>query len=342
MKIEVTASDHELSTTHKFQIEISPSSRPTVDLLEPLDGTRLSARGPILKWAGWDDEGDDLTYSVYLSETKAFVTAMKDTTLIISDYPGTDIALNDLTFGKVYYWLVIPNDGCSDGECGSGPMSFTLNSPPEVTTPESEQILPGERYRILIKATDRDEVDKGDLRFEMVEGPYGMQLDPRTGLLSWTPKSDQTLMYRVTINVTDGVDTTQVSYVLEVLESGNEGSSSMLYVILAAAAVVIIAISALLTFMKLRKGRNGTGDGKIVEEQVIGPEEEEVKEIQCDVALTPAEAHAHLGKGSRQTTYEELYGAPQLEAPDEDVSAYALRESIRDQIHELETMGTEE
>jgi len=342
MKVEVTASDHELSTTHKFQIEITPSSRPTVDLLEPLDGTRLSARGPILKWSGSDEEGDELTYSVYLSETQAFVTAMKDTTLIICDYPGTEIELNDLKFGRVYYWLVIPNDGCSDGDCGSGPLSFTLNSPPEVTPPESEQIVPGERYRILIKATDRDEQDKANLRFELVDGPSGMQVDPNSGLVTWTPRRDQDLMYRVIINVTDSVDTTQVSYILEVLESGEEGSNNLLYAIIGVVAFLLVGIFALFLFMKRRKQIGGQNIGPVPEEQIIGPEEEEVKEVQCDVALTPSEAHAHLGKGSRQVTYEELYGAPQVEAPEEDVSAYDLRESIRQQIHELESIGTEE
>ncbi len=46
--------------------------------------------------------------------------------------------------------------------------------------------------------------DADSLRYQLVGGPEGMSIDPLTGLITWTPASDQTGSYQVVVQVTDG------------------------------------------------------------------------------------------------------------------------------------------
>lgn len=82
---------------------------------------------------------------------------------------------------------VTPHDGKEDGLVFNTPDWTVGNAPPSfVSTPP--QTLQGEIYRYQVQADDPD----GDpLSYELEAGPRGMQIDPRSGLLSWTfAKSD--------------------------------------------------------------------------------------------------------------------------------------------------------
>ena len=90
--------------------------------------------------------------------------------------------------------------------------------------------------------------------------------------------------------------------------------------------------------LRLRKSRKEDGSkGSEPEEQIIGAvEEEEVPQVKCDVALSPTEAHAHLGKGSKSVSYEDLYGSPSPKKEDAGMTTRELKDFIHDQINELE------
>lgn len=76
---------------------------------------------------------------------------------------------------------ITPHDGKEDGPVFHTPGWTVGNAPPSfVSTPPIT--LQGKIYRYQVEANDPD----GDsLSYELEAGPRGMQIDPRSGLLSW-------------------------------------------------------------------------------------------------------------------------------------------------------------
>lgn len=107
----------------------------------------------------------------------------------------------------------------SDGEdysavAQSGAAEIANASPDFVSTPPP--LGRSGRYRYEAEAEDPD----GDrrLKFELVTGPEGMEVDPLSGVVSWTPTPEQTGRHTIEIAVEDGHDgrTTQ-SWILPVV-----------------------------------------------------------------------------------------------------------------------------
>lgn len=339
MEVTIVVEDHELSAEHNFNIEIIPSTPPNTKITSPEDGSKVSPFDLTLSWNGFDLEEDPLVYSIYIGETRAMVDSLKDDTLLISGLLESSMELNDLEPGKTYYWTVIPNDGCSDGSCSSGVNSFKLNKPPEVELPDLQEVLVGEKFRLLIKATDDDQEDWNRLIFSLQKAPDGMTIDEGSGVVVWNPLKGQEQMHQVIVNVTDGTDVMEVTFTIEVLPV-QESESVGLLTILIPSVIVMMAIAVILAFLIRKSGKVDKDDQETpVEEQIIGGVEEEEDEpsVKCDVALSPKEAHAHLGKGSKQVSYEDLYGMPTPNAEDGPApTARELRDQIRNEIKDLE------
>ena len=89
-------------------------------------------------------------------------------------------------------------------EAGPAKTSTTLtvgNAPPVFTSSPGD--FTGETtLRSQLRAEDPD----GDrrLRFALVTGPTGLELDPVTGAIEWTPEPDQAGSHRVEVTVDDG------------------------------------------------------------------------------------------------------------------------------------------
>jgi hypothetical protein len=91
-----------------------------------------------------------------------------------------------------------------DGEESSEPLRsapFTVvNAPPQITsTPGAFDEDGTFRYAILADDPDGDHI----LRYQLVEGPDGMEIDVVSGELTWTPTPDQAGSHPVTVEVGD-------------------------------------------------------------------------------------------------------------------------------------------
>ncbi|HMA10451.1 MAG TPA: Ig-like domain-containing protein, partial [Steroidobacteraceae bacterium] len=74
------------------------------------------------------------------------------------------------------------------------------NSPPGITSTPPTSATAGSLYRYAVTASDPD----GDaLSFSLDAGPAGMTIDAPTGLVEWTPGSDQVGTHAVIVRVTD-------------------------------------------------------------------------------------------------------------------------------------------
>jgi len=348
MKVALTVSDGSLSAKGSFEIEVLPSTRPNTILAAPQDGGKVSAKLLSLEWSGSDLENDPLTYDVYLGDTKAFVSALKEETLYAEMITEGSLEVHDLMEGRTYYWTVIPNDGCLDGTCNSGIRSFRLNTAPVVDVPELQTIEAGSSFRFVIKAEDGDPEDKIDLGYSLLEGPLGMTIGEDTGVISWEPEADQVMMHKIVIGVSDGIDVTEMTFTIEVVDAGKEGGSK-LPLIAGACAIVLLVVVSFAVVLVLMKGRRNarTKEEREIERPFDVDDDDDVKDdegsdnrFKCDVPLTPAEAHAKLGKGSRAVSYEDLYGVPR---PKEErgMDAVELKNYIHDQIEEMEMIPEE-
>jgi len=320
-----------------FQLEVLPSAKPSVKLISPETNHIVSAKNLTLVWLGMDEEDDELRYDIYISRIQAHIMSLKDDALILTGINGSSTTLSGLQTGMEYYWTVIPYDGCSYGHCEDGARRFYLNSPPEVISLDFKEIRIGEELWIVIKATDKDLPQGQYLSFQLVEGPAGMNVTLKGGILTWEPDKEQTMMHLVTVSVTDGTDTTEMTFTINVLPGSIEKGWSGLPLILGVVITVLVlcsGIGAVLFFRKKKKEH----DKEEPEEQVIGnfEDEEKVPGTKCDVSLSVQEAHAQLGRGSKKVSYEELYGTPAPKKDEEEMDSMQLKEFIGQQIKELE------
>jgi hypothetical protein len=117
LKVKITLTDGEYQDVHEFDLNVIPSTPPISSLESPEDGVKISKDLALLSWSGFDVEGDEISYDIYIGETKAFVESLKEETLYLEGFTGTETGLEGLDTGKTYFWIVIPHDGCSYGTC---------------------------------------------------------------------------------------------------------------------------------------------------------------------------------------------------------------------------------
>lgn len=84
--------------------------------------------------------------------------------------------------GDTIYAVVTPVDS-SEGEARISKPILVANRSPKISSIPPEEIKEGQ-YVYQVSANDPDD---DPLRFQLVEGPPGMTLDPASGLLTWKP-----------------------------------------------------------------------------------------------------------------------------------------------------------
>ncbi|MGA1819766.1 MAG: putative Ig domain-containing protein, partial [Thermoplasmatota archaeon] len=341
-RIEVTAgvSDGEFVIREKFTVTVKLTEPPVTTLLYPPDEKKIGMIDPVLHWDGYDEDGDTITYDVYLSDNKAFVVVQKEETLLCREYSGDSIDVSGLEPGKLYYWTVVPFDGGLHGTCQSGVFSFKMNCPPQVEDVKFIDAKVGEELKYRFACSDNDPEDVNALNFKCVLGPSGLTVGEATGVLRWIPGKDQAGEHMVVVNVTDGLDTVTMKFTIDVesSESGIGGNAVVAGSMIGGSVMVSVSLIALVVVIIRRKGKGkDIHETEVTEETIIGEVEVEgVKKVRCDVAITPTEAHANLGRGSKPVTYEELYGKREHKEEEEGLTTRELKEFIHSQIDELE------
>ncbi len=338
LNVDVSVNDGEVVKHHKFILTVVPSTPSTVTLGSPGDGTKVSPITLVLEWEGKDEEGDDLTYDIYLSDNEPFVSSLNDEVKIIGDWEGESFIPYVLEPGRTYYWTVIPNDGCSNGKCLNGRFSFKVNEMPEIEKVRSQSAVVGDAFELLVMVDDGD--DNG-LRYSLDAAPDGMTIDADLGFIDWVPMEDQEGDHKVIVNVTDGIDFVQMSFLIEVERSGPSVASMV--GIIGAAVMALVLISLCVGFLVWKKGRSpAKEEGEITMDDVDWGEDDEVEDVSsglCAVATTVDQAHRRTGK-QQDLSYEDLYGSP---APkeEEELTTRQLKEFISGQIRELEGSAEE-
>ncbi len=214
LKVNVTVSDGKESIWRSFNITLKKHS-PSTTLVSPLNNTRIGTSVSLLKWSGKDEWNEPLSYDVYLGEVLSDVLGHQASTLKASGLSATDFNATGLVLGKTYYWTVVPTDGL----CLSGYFKFlaTVNHPPVLDALTDRTAAAGQKFGLTIKGSDPDPGDSANLTFSLgPSAPDGLSLDPKSGKISWTPRSDQVGKHKVTVRLSDGKETVEGSFYITV------------------------------------------------------------------------------------------------------------------------------
>ncbi|MGA1793445.1 MAG: putative Ig domain-containing protein [Thermoplasmatota archaeon] len=321
LEVKVSVLDGYVYVNRTFTITVLPTDPPSVELTGPANSMRTSSIATVLEWEGTDPEDEPISYDVYVHQTEAFVIGLREEALHASDHIGDNITVTGLEPGRTYFWTVIPNDGCSDGACTSGVLSFRVNYKPTFKTVEDQKVSAGTDFKYKISCTDQDAEDIPNLRYSLKEAPTGMTISEETGMIRWTPRDDQVMLHTVTVEVSDGIESNTITFEIEVAEGESSTTSLLLIILIAVIAIILVALGI---FLVLRVKKNM--DAKALEK---GEEER--------AALEKEREEEYL-------SYEQLYGvpAPSEEEVEEEITTAELKEAIHEQIERLEQMDTSE
>jgi len=110
--------------------------------------------------------------------------------------------------GDAIHVEVTPHDGKTAGATAASGQIRIENAAPNITsTPPSS--MAGGVYRYVVEANDPE--GGGALRYDLLQKPEGMKIDPFSGELTWRPTAGQAGTHTIEIAVTDsaGARTTQ-------------------------------------------------------------------------------------------------------------------------------------
>jgi hypothetical protein len=141
-----------------------------------------------------------------------------------TDETGDSFPAARLKRGDRLNLRVVVSDGDERSPAAESGEISVANAAPEILSKPPRLDASGV-FRYALEAKDPD----GDrsLRFELVEGPSGMNLDPMSGELVWTPELDQAGRHRIEVAVDDrhGGRSTQVFILPIVVKSEEPGAS---------------------------------------------------------------------------------------------------------------------
>jgi hypothetical protein len=93
-----------------------------------------------------------------------------------------------------------PPTDSTRGILGTSNTISVVNSPPMIEPVHASNLLEGGRYETTIVAKDPD----GDsVSFALEQGPEGMTLDPKSGLLRWVPPKEMRQPVHIVIAASD-------------------------------------------------------------------------------------------------------------------------------------------
>ncbi len=326
------------------------NSPPETTLISPKDEAVVSNHGLVLRCSGTDAELDTIEYHFYISMEIGDLENLTEKAHFIgtSSFPPQDIQP-----GVTYYWTVIGKDDYEFGECLNGIYRFTVNIPPEFDTIEDQEVDAGSDLVVDINGSDDD---GDDLEFTILDGPSGLVIVPTTGIISWTTKVEDIGQYTVKVQISDGLDINNVSFIIDVKEAtviddedGDKDESSSVPIVIAVIAVVIILIIiVLIIFLLMRKKKEGEPEEQIPDEENQGdiPDYflgEGETALQEDLYTDP------LADGRKNAVEEDHSGdsyesiVPEALSEEEDLSRVASFESNEEPVSsgEISSSGSE-
>jgi YD repeat-containing protein len=141
-----------------------------------------------------DPNGDPLAWSLAAGPEGA---AIDQAAGLVTWNPGP----GDLGTQAVALWVGDGRGGCSEQRYVLSVIAPPPNRPPVLTSTPVTEARIGVLYFYQVDAADPD---NDVLSWSLVNRPPGMQIDSATGLINWTPATEQLGVQSVTVQVDDG------------------------------------------------------------------------------------------------------------------------------------------
>jgi hypothetical protein len=258
LSITLKATDGIYPIFTSFNISVLENIRPNVFLLLPSDGSIASHSNTVFEWEGYDEFNDPLTYDVYLHQKESFVSLLREDALFLKGTDLEEISTDGLEIGATYYWTVKPHDGLNYGECLDGIFSFIVNTPPVIVPIDDQVVSAGDSLVLDLKGTDIDMGDYERFQFNLGSAPRGLLMDDSRDIITWTPTKFQLGIHEVQIILTDGRDSSNITFEIEVVEAIQESESELgnaLYMTSMVAIIVIVIIFVILMMIVRKRKR---------------------------------------------------------------------------------------
>jgi predicted transcriptional regulator len=241
-EIEVSVTDGEVTIKTNFNLLVNANIRPTVQILAPEDKGYVSSRGTELKWLGLDTQIEPLSYDVYFSTEREHVVSHQESVKVITNTYNPSYFIEDLFEGGIYFLTVIPFDGLNYGECLDGIITIYVNSPPAFPDISNQKATENIKFQIDMNANDPNIKDMTSLIYSLETAPDGMSIEPGTGIITWNPTKDQVGKHTVKVIVSDGLDTVNTTFEIEVFENEVENKLSRQVIITISGFTILILI----------------------------------------------------------------------------------------------------
>lgn len=163
----------------------------------------------------FDVDGDTLTYTWSILHQPTGSTAQ----IKPEDKVKVKTVFTPNIVGEYVIQLIV-NDGQANSDPITALVTVTVgpvNNPPHITSSPTITATVGSLYSYDVDATD---ADNDTLVYSLTAKPTGMSIDAQTGLITWTPATDQTGAQAVTVSVTDGKASDSQNYTITVDPSG--------------------------------------------------------------------------------------------------------------------------
>jgi predicted transcriptional regulator len=218
LNVVLTVNDGRGENWTAFNIKVIPNTRPSVLLQAPADKSIVSSERFELRWIGFDNENESLTYDLYIHQSESAVENHLGNTRVLEGFNQTSYWAEDYEIGATYFWTVRPLDCLNYGDCSHGVFSFIINTPPSLSFIPEQETNVGKKFIFDMNAKDIDYGHVLNFEYRLNDAPEGMEIDSATGIITWNPNSDQVGKHTIQVSVTDGLDVTNSSFEITVVE----------------------------------------------------------------------------------------------------------------------------
>jgi len=261
--VELSVSDGKTTVFHSFKIEVVPLPAPRIQLISPGDGERVSHRNVTLSWelSYMPQDQGGIRYAVYYSINEPSATSFLDFIVVHIVNGSTTCHLTDVSPGDIVQWTVIPRTEMTTGRCIDGIVTFRVNHPPSFLHLENITIEAGAELRVGLTVSDGD---GDDLKYVIKSAPDELYLDKTMGFILWTTTRVDIGNHSITIQANDGIDTAEVTFIVEVLPPEVEveperDDPNLMWIILVLIVLfgISILVGSLIFFNKRKKQASG-------------------------------------------------------------------------------------
>jgi hypothetical protein len=134
-----------------------------------------------------------------------------------------------------------------------------VNKAPIVRSVPYTDVTVGEEYVYPVVAEDPD----GDpMNYSLLKAPSGMTIDPKLGVITWTPKEGQVGKAKVSVSVTDGKLTVKQDFNVTVKSNGRIAGIPILYLLVGIGLLLLVIIIVIVAVVISRRRKRALVEGK--------------------------------------------------------------------------------